>query len=121
MIDLLANQIGDRKKNMQSYAVTKIMEYVNSHYCEASLSLKLISQELGFQENYISRLFKTTCGENLSNVIEKLRIEKACELLKGSDLKIAEIAECVGYASDISFRRAFKKITGLTPGEYRGE
>ena len=51
--------------------------------------------------------------------IEKLRIEKACHLIKNTDMKITEIAETVGYASGASFRRAFKKVTGVSPVEYR--
>ena len=56
----------------------------------------------------------------MSVVIEKLRMEKSCDLIKNTDMKIAEIAEAVGYTSGASFRRAFKKITGMSPVEYRG-
>ena len=40
-------------------------------------------------------------------------------MIKNTDMKIWDIAEAVGYTSDTSFRRAFKRITGVTPGEYR--
>ena len=70
-------------------------------------------------ENYISNLYKEEFGENLSAAIEKLRIEKASVLLETTDMRIGEVAEAVGYSSDTSFRRAFKKISGISPVDYR--
>ena len=70
-------------------------------------------------ENYISYIFKNAYGENLSMYIERLRIEKAQELVRNTDMMIRDIAEAVGYVSDNSFRRSFKKITGVTPTECR--
>jgi len=70
-------------------------------------------------ENYVSRLIKVSYGENLSVIMERLRIEKACSLLINTNDKSEDIAELVGYSSESSFRRAFKKIMGMTPVEYR--
>lgn len=68
----------------------------------------------------IKNTLSITLYSLLSAVIEKLRIEKSCDLIKNTDMKIADIAEMVGYTSDKSFRRAFKKIIGVSPVEYRG-
>lgn len=120
LVDRITLEIGNKKKQEKSYSVSRIMEYVNENYCDSALSLKQISQTFGFHENYISNLFKNAYGENLSAVVEKLRIEKATDLIKNSNQKIEDIAIAVGYTSSASFRRAFKKITGVSPGEYRG-
>lgn len=48
-----------------------------------------------------------------------LRIGKACELLQGSSLKVAEIAQLVGYQNENSFIRVFRKSKSITPGKYR--
>ena len=55
----------------------------------------------------------------MSDVIEKVRMEQACGLLQTTEIRISDLSAMVGYNSDISFRRAFKKVTGVTPGEYR--
>jgi len=118
-VDKLAEAIMNRKEVRQNQSAMKIIEYVNENYCNSILSLKQISQEFGLNETYVSTLFRKAYGEKFSVVIEELRIKKACELILEDDKKISDIAEMVGYSSDIVFRRAFKKITGVAPGEYK--
>lgn len=120
VVDRLVDEVINNKNNKRSQSAIKLMDYVQKHYCDKDLSLKQISIAFDFNESYISNLFKVEYGENLSVVIEKLRIEKAKELINFEELRISEIAEKVGYNSDMSFRRAFKKIMGVTPSEYRG-
>jgi two-component system response regulator YesN len=67
----------------------------------------------------LSRLFKQECGMTLSEYLEECRIQKAKELLRLRNLKIAEVGEKVGYRAPHSFTRFFKKMTGLSPQEYR--
>lgn len=64
-------------------------------------------------------LFKQSTGENFVDYVQKVRVEKACELLKDVRLKTYEVAYKVGYADDKYFCQIFKKIKGLTPGQYR--
>ena len=119
IIDLLAERIRSKKSNVQNSLAKKIMDHVQENFCNQELSLKHISLALGIHENYISNLFKNAYGENLSTYIENLRIEKACSLIRTTSMKIEEIAQVVGYASAGNFRRAFKKIKGTSPTEYR--
>lgn len=120
-IDLLAEKIQEKKSSGQNNLCQKIMDYIQENYCDNKLSLKQISEALGIHENYISNLFKNAYGENLSSYVEKLRIEKACKLIRSSPMKIEEIAGTVGYTSGASFRRAFKKVKGVSPAEYRDQ
>ena len=119
LIDIIAEEIICRKNHQQSKLISRIVNYVEESYGDNTLSLKKIATTFGFAEAYLSNLFKNTYGENLSVFIEKCRIEKACNLIKNTNMKIGDIAETVGYTSDVSFRRAFKKVTGISPGEYR--
>ena len=118
-IDLLAEKIQEKKNAGQNSLGKRIQDYVLDNFCDNKLSLKQISEALGVHENYISNLFKNAYGENLSSYVEKLRIEKSCELIRSSTMKIEEIAGNVGYTSGASFRRAFKKVKGISPAEYR--
>ncbi len=115
----ICNELSSQRQYSQNQSALKIMNFIKENYSDSSLSLKHISTTLGFNEHYISDLFKATYGEKFSTFVEKMRIEKSCELLKGSEMKLHDIALGVGYTSDVSFRRAFKKVMGITPSEYK--
>lgn len=109
-------QSGER--NRAAAAIDRIRAYISEHI-EEDLSLVHLGDVIHFNPSYLSRLFKQECGINLSDYIEETRIEKAKELLKRDDLKIAEVGSLVGYEAAHSFTRFFKKMTGVTPQEYR--
>ena len=117
-LDIFAEEISRKERNFEESMTAKIMDYLKSNYMDSDLSVSKISEQLGYQKDYMSKTFKAEYGENLSVTIEKFRIEKACDLLK-SDMKITDIPKEVGYNSDMSFRRAFKKVMGLTPADYK--
>ncbi len=119
LVDEIMDGIIMKKKNSQNNLAERIWEYVLGNYADQDLSVREIARHFGFHENYVSNLFKEAYNKNLSTVIEKARIDKACELLASSDIRIEDIAEQVGYASGSSFRRAFKKIMSESPVEYR--
>lgn len=119
LIDMISASADSEKAASQEDIVTVVMEYIEDNYSDTSLSLDSIAADLGFSKDYISKTFKSKYGENLFAVVEKLRMDKACSYLKNTDKKIAEVALLVGYNSDLSFRRAFKKVKGITPSDYR--
>ena len=68
---------------------------------------------------YFSTLFKRQTGIQLRDYIVQVRIEKAKEFLNGTDKKIMEIAFESGYQDTAHFNRAFKKVVGMSPSQYR--
>ena len=118
-VDVIVESFTEKRKDIQKSTALKIKHYIDDNFCDNLLSMKQISLALGLHESYISNLFKREYGESVSSVIENKRIEKACKLIKTTDMKISDIAQEVGYSSDISFRRAFKKKMGMSPGEFR--
>jgi len=94
-------------------------KYVVENYRNHDFSLQMMSEHFGIQPSYISKLFKKHMGVNFLAYLEQLRIEKACELLSDEKLPIKQIAIEVGYASDLTFRRAFKKCKGVSPNSYK--
>ncbi|MCM3171819.1 helix-turn-helix domain-containing protein [Paenibacillus sp. MER 99-2] len=86
---------------------------------EKDLSLVRLAELNHFNPSYLSRLFKQEMGINLSEYIDECRIRKAKQLLHNTDLMVREVALQVGYESAHSFTRLFKKLTGMTPQEYR--
>ncbi|MDC8005496.1 AraC family transcriptional regulator [Aureisphaera galaxeae] len=99
--------------------VNKVFQYIDDHL-KAPLSLEEISEVGHFSPFHFHRVFKTITGEALNAYIVRRRVEKAASLLMHKlDFRIGEIAWEVGFASNTSFARAFKKEYGLSPSEFR--
>ena len=98
--------------------IQRAIEYMNLNY-PSDVSLSTLAMQSLLSRNYFSKLFKEVTGTNVSDYIQYLRTEKACELLKSTDRKIIDIAEQVGFSDIKFFYEVFRKITGKTPGEYR--
>lgn len=114
IFELLEHDEAERNNHM----IKLVQEYIGAHMDE-ELTLTKLSEIGCFNASYLSRLFKSVYGYNISEYILKVRIERAKELLIGSEKKIQEISEKVGYLSAHSFARAFKGAMGISPGEFR--
>ncbi|GAK42776.1 response regulator [Paenibacillus urinalis] len=99
-------------------AIRSLCSYIEENL-EKDLSLVRLAELHHFNPSYLSRLFKQEKGTNLSEFIDDCRIRRAKELLQNTDLMIREVAIKVGYEAAHSFTRLFKKLTGMTPQEYR--
>jgi AraC-like DNA-binding protein len=82
-------------------------------------SQKEMAQRLGVSSEYLSRLFKKTIGKRYVDYVNELRVSRAQGLLKTTFLSVGEIAEEAGYTRHSYFSRLFKRMTGMTPQEYR--
>lgn len=105
----------------ESDAVRKMKEYVEAHLSDDHLSLKWIaSNYLFLNVNYLSHQFVSETGEKFSSYLNRMRMERAKELLKAYGLgKISEVAQQVGCGNNPRyFGQVFKKFTGMTPSSY---
>lgn len=96
-----------------------VKKFVDDNYTASSFSVTLLADHFHVSPAYMSYLFKNFTGNNLSDYVWQLRLEKACELLTVTENSIDVISAAVGYENASSFRRKFKQETGLTPSEYR--
>ena len=113
-------QKGLQKNNPSDYYmyIYKILQHVNDHYAE-DISMADLSRVTGLSVDYMARRFKAVMYMSPAEYVRRFRIAKAMELLSGTDLPIARIAELSGF-SDISlFSRVFKNTVGLPPASYR--
>ena len=96
----------------------EIMEYCENHFHE-EISLSSVAEGTHLSRCYISHLFGKKLSISFTDYINILRINSACELLMETDKKISDISEDVGFGTIRSFNRAFIKIMGQTPQNYR--
>ncbi|KAI7265874.1 hypothetical protein KC345_g8372 [Hortaea werneckii] len=101
-----------------SRLVLEIREYLNLNYAQ-EMTLQHIAERFFISRENVSRKFKQITGENLSDYLTSLRVEKAKTLLQNTSLRLSQISELVGYEDEKYFSRVFKKSTGVTPREYR--
>ncbi|MCU6712039.1 helix-turn-helix domain-containing protein [Paenibacillus sp. J5C_2022] len=107
-----------RKK--ASSSIDKICDYVDTHFVQ-DINLNIVADKFGYNANYLSKIMRQHLGMNFSEYMIKKRIEHSKQLLAESTLPIKEVAEQSGYSSSSVFIRAFSKIVGMPPGEYRRE
>lgn len=101
-----------------TYLVVRILEYLSDHFSEP-ISLTSLAKELHVNKYYLSHTFSNKLYISFTTCLNRLRIEKAMELLKTTDLSIETIGEMVGFETQRTFNRVFKKTVWLTPSEYR--
>ena len=106
-------------KNLYSVTSIKLaIQFITKNF-DKNITLKDVADEVFLSQNYLSELFKKETGEGFYEFLSNYRIKRAKELLVTTNLKIYEVAENVGYNDSITFGRAFKKITGVTPNSFR--
>jgi two-component system response regulator YesN len=115
----ICSHIVHNRKSRNTELKEKIIAYIEENYGDTSLGVAPIAEKLGINPSYLSYFFKEQTNRNLSDFIKEVRLRKAEQLLKSSNLKISEIAELVGYGTANTFIRVFKKDRGITPGECR--
>lgn len=84
-----------------------------------NISLSDVAKRVHISLSYAAKLFKKNTGMRCCDYINKVRLEAACEVLVNTRLSISSIAEQVGYSSQYYFARQFKKVYGMTAGQFR--
>jgi two-component system, response regulator YesN len=111
----------DRDSVQYKNYIEQTLQYVSQHFSDPNLSLKWISENYIFMNvNYLSKQFYKETGGKFSAYLNRIRMEKAKELLVNySTSKVCMIAKQVGFGENSQyFSQAFKKYTGQTPKEY---
>lgn len=96
----------------------KVQEYINLHYRE-KINLGDVADYVFLSKSYLSKIFKDEMKCNLTNYINKLRVEKSKTFLLRNNVSLVDIANSVGFDDQSYFTKVFKKVTGISPGKYR--
>ena len=107
--------------NRYGSVITEAKKYISDKFSNSELSLNVISGHIGISPSYFSSIFKQETGQSFVEYLTKVRIDKACELLKCTTLRTAEIGERVGYNDPHYFSSTFKKVTGLSPKDFKSD
>lgn len=98
--------------------VDQALEYIRDHL-HGPLDLAEVGRAVMLSPNYLTTLFKQHTGFSLGQTIKRLRIERACALLRDTRLQIQEISTRVGFSDPFAFSKAFRRHVGVAPRNYR--
>ncbi len=98
--------------------IHKVQQWLDRYYRE-KISVRAMAKRSGLNERTFLRRFRKATGEAPLEYLQKMRIEKAKQLLLGSNQTLEEITTAVGYVDLSSFRRLFRQVVGMSPTTYR--
>lgn len=117
----LADELEERMKQGQDsprHTIALVEQYIQEHYGQV-LSLDILAEKVYLTPHYLSSIFIQEKGIGINKYIKNVRMEKARELLRETNMKISDISEQVGYSSLSYFCRSFRNEYGVTPDQYR--
>lgn len=106
----------DANRNRQKMKMA--VDYIQENY-NKDLNMAVVSNYISMNYSLFSFSFKQYTGNNFVNYLKEIRIAKAKELLKDTDIKVIEISRMVGYDNEKNFMKIFKMECGVSPSEYR--
>jgi len=109
--------------NKKAYKSTEIylekaVEFIENNYSN-NVKINDIADYIGINRSYLTHIFKKNINMSPQEFLVNYKIDKACVLLKNTDLPIKAIAKSVGYPDPLTFSKIFKKINGNSPKNYR--
>ncbi|MGF7142491.1 AraC-like DNA-binding protein/quercetin dioxygenase-like cupin family protein [Anaerotaenia torta] len=118
LIIMMRHIVGDSSGITDNTVILDVIEYIKIHYAGQKL-LDGFCKKHHFTPQYISRKFKQETGFTVSEYLQRVRMERCCEMLTGSSRPVSEIAQAVGYNDIKFFNKVFRRMLNMSPREYR--
>ncbi len=109
-----------RRACLSAARIQRIVDHIDAELHQA-LTVERLAELAGMSRSKFAAMFKRSTGLSPHQFVIARRIRRARELLCASELALSEIAECVGFSSQSHMTSTFRRHTGLTPREYRGQ
>lgn len=98
--------------------VAQIIKYIDEHIGQ-KISSSEIAKEVGMSEGYLCKTFKSETGKSLVQYVNYLKMHRAAQLLKDSEIMVKEVSDALGIDDQFYFNKMFKKYIGMSPSEYK--
>ncbi len=117
----LCGEMGQMQQHQKSEDAKRLIEYLENHFQDTQMGVGMMAEIFGFSESYFSGFFRETTGESFSGCLERIRMDHAKQYLRQKDVEVEDIAHRCGYTNAASFRRAFKRVHGVSPSVWKKE
>ncbi len=108
------------QKEHQDEPITKAQEFIEQNF-DDKITVDQLASMFALSRRNLERRFKSATSNSILEYIQRVRIEAAKKRLESARLNVNEVMYEVGYSDSKAFRNTFKKITGLSPGQYRNK
>ena len=119
IINKLCEQTQQISTGRYSQRVQYTVQYIHRHYDDCNLSLKTMADKLAINSAYLGRQFSQETGEFFSDYLNRVRIDHAKQILATTTMKVADVANRVGFVNVSYFSTIYKKLTGESPAQSR--
>ena len=99
--------------------IQRARAYIDDHFADPDLQMSYVAKKFNLSPGHFSTVFSQEIGESFRDYVNNLRINRAKELLRTTNMKCAEVAYKSGYNDPHYFSTFFKKKTGFTPQQFR--
>ena len=116
----ITTEVHSSKRSHNNNLRDRVLQYVNENYWDSQLSVTAAAEKFNLSESYFSQFFKMHVGESFSSYLERLRITHAQEIIQETEtIEFEKLCHEIGYGNSNTFRKAFKRFTGLSPSAYK--
>ncbi|MFE6798482.1 response regulator transcription factor [Paenibacillus chitinolyticus] len=118
-LELAAQRLLSEREERTTSVLKEAKDWIDGHFVE-EITLEQAAERVHLSPHYFSKMFKRHMGATFIDYVTRLRIERAKELMRNEELSLKEVCFEVGYKDPNYFSRVFRKVTGISPTEYRG-
>ena len=121
---VLASVLRYRNEHVRGHyadVILRAKKYIDANFADPDICLRSVADAVHFSPNHFSTIFSQECNTTFIEYLTGVRIARAKKLLKATDMKSADIAYKTGFNDPHYFSFIFKKVTGLSPREYRAD
>lgn len=116
--DMTTPNIQDEPKHKSGSVAKRIREYTDTHYCDATLTLSSLAEQMSYNPKYLSDCFSREFGLGFREYVQSLRIQRACELMQNGATSSKEISYLIGFSDPLYFSKVFTRVMGLSPQKF---
>ena len=110
----------NKGNSLRDFYIKEAISYIEQNF-QNDITVETIAASCGLNRSYFGKIFHENMGKSPQEFLISYRMSKAAELLKLTELSIADIGNAVGYPNQLHFSRAFKNVYGISPRQWRNE
>ncbi|MFQ7003814.1 MAG: helix-turn-helix transcriptional regulator [Ruthenibacterium lactatiformans] len=112
----ICSHVDSLKRSHNEALQRRVLAWLNEQYTRPDLNIAMAAEQFHISKKYVTQFLKDQTGKSFTEYVEELRLSRAMELLRGSELGITEISVQCGFSTQNTFYKAFRRRFGISPG-----